>query len=516
MKTQNKKDALIILDGMGINSAKSGNAVKHANMPNFNEIKRKHLYTELFASGEHVGLLPGKMGNSEVGHLNIGAGRIVKQESKIISDSIITSDFYQNENLLELFDNKKKIVHVLFMLSDSGVHSLLDHLYAIIQMSKYHEKKIYLHIITDGRDSGTKQSLNFLDQIEEIINKNNIILASVSGRYYAMDREKNWVRTKAYYDMLVFAKNHSDQSIKDNLSIKEYIKHCHSHGETDEFIKPFIVDKKYKINNEENILFLNFRSDRMRQIASVFNGDQKYFDIKYKADLNPALYSITEYSKDFKNITPIFKTDFLKNTLSEILSKNGFNQLKVTETTKYAHLTYFFNGRVEKPFKNEERLLIESKKVDTFDKTPEMRAKEIYFNIRKKTNYKNYDFVLVNFSNPDMLGHTGNFKATIKSLEIMDNYLGKMIKHLKRLGYRIIVTSDHGNCEKMINSDGSENTSHTLNKVPFILIDEHFNKNAKLKKNGKLGDIAATVLSMKDIKLPEEVSGDNLLETLID
>lgn len=507
-----KKNALIILDGLGIRKEKRNNAVKLANMKNFNDLRRRYLYGELSASGESVGLLKEKMGNSEVGHLNLGAGRIVKQESKVISESIKNKSFFRNKTLKSIFKLKRKTkLHAIILLSNTGVHSLSEHLNAFLDMARIKNKKVILHLITDGRDSDIYDSLNFIKPVQEKLKKYKLgYIASVSGRYYAMDRESNWDRTKKYYDMLTKGKNllSSDREFE---SIKKYIEFRHHKLETDEFIKPYIKSSNDRITKKDTVVFLNFRADRMRQIVSSFESDRfdKFSIIK---NLKLRLFSLTDYSKEFTNVKPLYKKKILKNTLSDVLAKNNKKQLKIAETTKYAHVTYFFNGRKEKQNKNEKRVLIESEKVKTFDLSPKMKAKDIFFKLRKETNNENYDFILVNYANPDMVGHTGNLEATISALETVDYYLGKTVKHLKNLGYRVLITSDHGNCETMKTENGNIHTSHTNNKVPIIIVDKKLTKSAKIKNGAILSDIPNEITKFSEIKSPNEFSKKSLLE----
>lgn len=493
------KVALVVLDGLGIRKSSDYNAVKNAKMPYFNNLLKKYSHTYIKTCGEYVGLKKGQFGNSEVGHLNLGAGRIVKQNSTKITDSINSGEFYKNKTLINLINNLKRTngnLHLFGLCSTGGVHSELNHLISLLKLCK--EQNFYnvlIHFITDGRDTNIHSGKNFFSKLERFIKDLNVgKIISLTGRFYAMDREKNYDRTKQFLNVLL---NNKSENEFDNIS--KAFKYYYENDITDEFIKPTTLkNKDYILNKNDAILCFNFRSDRVRQI----------FELLIKNNVRN-LYSFIEYDTKFKDkVKVVFKEESNKNCLSEVLSKNNKTQLRISETTKYAHVTYFFNLLKEKPFENETRKIIESEKVDNFSKTPKMKAKEITDTIIKETQKKLYDFILVNYSNADMLGHTGNYKATIKSLEFLDICLERLCEDLKKKGYIIIVTSDHGNADIMQNKDGTVCTTHTISNAPFIIID---NKKHHLMKGGKLANVSPTILDIFNIKPPKEFIEKSLI-----
>ena len=495
-----KKVALIILDGYGISEKVEGNAVKSANTPYFDYLKSTFPYTTLDASGRQVGLLDGQMGNSEVGHLNLGAGQIVKQDLTFITEAIETGDFYKNEQILGAFEhakNNNSDVHIMGLCSNGGVHSTIEHLYGILKMAKMQNfERVYIHFFTDGRDTHVDSGLGFAkDTLEQIKTIGVGKIATLSGRYYAMDREKNYERTQIAYDALVNGKGIYKENIIDA------IEESYKNGVTDEFIVPVVFTENGKpiaqIKSNDSIIFFNFRADRARQIMTCLT--DKTFKEFNTVDLkNNYIVTFTSYGNYPAKIA--FPKREIKNTLGEYLASQNLTQLRIAEETKYAHVTYFFNGGVETPNKNETRQIIEGVKVATFDLAPKMNAQKIEDYILENVDDKRYDFVLINFANCDMLGHTGKFEPTKIAVEFLDEKLRNLIPHFVKNGYDVIVTADHGNAEQLLNDDKSVCTTHTLNKVPFIVVTE---KDIKLKP-GRLSNVSPTVVELMELDMPKE------------
>lgn len=493
------KIALIILDGFGIRKETEYNAVKNAKMPFFNSLTKKYSHTKLKTCAEYVGLDAGQFGNSEVGHLNMGAGRIVKQNSMRISESIKNESFFDNKTLISMIKTAKKNksnLHILGLCSDGGVHSKLSHLVALLKLCKKLKfKDVFIHFIADGRDTDIHSGKKFYTLLQKEIKKINIgKIISVTGRFYAMDREKNYERTEKFFNVLT--KYDAKKEYKD---LKQVFDESYSNNISDEFIEPSILENTdYSLTKKDVICCFNFRSDRARQIYELLVKNN------YKN-----LFSFIQYDTKFNKIVKVaFPEENNKNCLSEVLSKNNKSQLRISETTKYAHVTYFFNLLIEKPFKNEKRIIIDSENVDNFAKTPKMKAGEITKTIIAETDKNLYDFILVNYSNADMLGHTGDYKATIKSLEFLDKCLKTLVNNLKQKGYTIIITADHGNADKMKYKNGNACTTHTISDAPFIIVDEN---KYNLIKNGKLANISPTILDLFKIKLPKEFNEKSLI-----
>lgn len=489
----NKKPILlIIMDGFGLSDKKIGNAVFSAKTPNLDKIFKNFPSTVLNASGLEVGLPKDQMGNSEVGHMNIGAGRIIFQDLSFIDKCIENGDFYKNEKLIEIMDflkEKNSTLHLIGLLSDGAIHSSIKHLFALMNMvSKHKIKKVFIHVITDGRDTCPKSALNYISKLEETIKKLKIgEIKTISGRFYAMDRDKNLDRTILAFDAISKAKGNQFENIKD------YINTSYNSNITDEFIIP-ALKKGYKgIEKDDVCICYNFRSDRARQISNMF---LNYTKNKY--------FGFTKYSED---INCIFEKREIKNTLGEYISNLGLKQLRVAETEKYAHVTFFLNGGKEEKYKNEDRILINSPKVKTYDLAPEMSAKEITNNVVKYIKLKRYDVIFVNYANADMVGHTGNFAATVKAVETIDKYVGKLSEIMNSLGGITIITADHGNAEKMVDENKNIFTAHTTNLVPFCV--QGWNGN--LKNIGNLSDIAPTILDILNIEKPAEMTGNSLI-----
>ncbi len=501
------KTLLLILDGWGITEDKSSSAPDSANTPNYDNLLDAYTNAQLITHEENVGLPTGQMGNSEVGHINIGAGRIVKQDLLKINDSIESGEFNNNKNFVTIINHIKKTksnLHLIGLLSDGGVHSHISHLKEILNTLSQIKDHIYIHAYTDGRDVDPKSGINFINEIQEYTKTSGGSLASVIGRYYSMDRDERWDRTKKAYDLLI-----NNEGLK-TKNLTETINNFYNNGITDEFIEPIVITDKEnnpisKVTDNDVIIFFNYRSDRGRQLTSLIcekNNNQfglKPLDIKF--------YTLTNYDNSFENVTPIFYNENLKNTIGEVLAKNNKSQLRIAETEKYPHVTFFLNGGREEPFDKEKRILCPSPKVATYDLKPEMSALEVSEKAISEIINNSPDFICLNFANPDMVGHTGDMDAAIKACETIDKLLLPLINAANKLNYVSMIIADHGNCEKMKNKDGSPNTSHTTNPVPVILVD----KNKRNIRNGILADIAPTVLEILGIKKPIEMTGKSLI-----
>ena len=502
------KTLLLILDGWGITEDKSHSAPDIANTPNFDNLLDSYSSAQLLTHEENVGLPSGQMGNSEVGHINIGAGRIVLQDLLKINNSIESGEFSKKESFIDIINyikKSKKNVHLIGLLSNGGVHSHISHLKEILNTLSPIKKNLFIHAFTDGRDVDPRSGLNFINQIEEHTKKTGGSLASVIGRYYSMDRDHRWNRTKKAYDLLI-----NNIGLK-TQNIIETITDFYNNGITDEFIEPIVITDDNnnpisKIDDNDVIVFFNYRSDRGRQLTSLIcEKNDNQLDLK---PLNVKFYTLTNYDNSFENVIPIFYNENLKNTLGEILSKNNKSQLRIAETEKYPHVTFFLNGGREKPFDKEKRVICSSPKVATYDLKPEMSAFDVSQKAISEIINNSPDFICLNFANPDMVGHTGNIDASIKACETIDDLLGPLINAANKLNYVSIIIADHGNCEKMKNEDGSPNTSHTTNPVPIILVD----KNKRNVKNGILSDIAPTVLEILGIEKPLEMTANSLIK----
>ena len=502
---------LIILDGFGIGKEYAGNAVGLARTPNLDKIMKEYPSSRLAASGLSVGLPEGQMGNSEVGHLNIGSGRIIYQDLTKISKSISDGDFFDKKEFINSIENAKKNsskIHLMGLLSSGGVHSHNAHLYALLELMKKHDfSNVYIHPILDGRDVPPRAGK---DDIQELINKIDQIgvgkIATISGRYYAMDRDKRWDRIELAYDAFTLGKgNESDNPLS-------AIEKSYSEDITDEFVIPTVIKENNlpvaTVDSGDSIIFFNFRPDRARQITRAFvDEDFQGFERQKKVD---TLYiTMTEYDKTIENVQVVYRNEQPMNTLGEYISKKGLSQLRAAETEKYGHVTFFFNGGVEEPFDNEDRLLIPSPKVTTYDLKPEMSAFELKDEIIKRLNMEKYDLIILNFANADMVGHSGNVLATIKAVETVDKCLGEILDLLMAKGGKALITADHGNAEMLIDEkDNSPITSHTTNEVPLILAGAD---NVELKE-GILADLAPTVLKLLGLEKPVEMTGNSLIK----
>ena len=506
--TNNKKVLLMILDGWGIAKEPSVSAIDKAQTPYIDSLYDKHANSKLITYGAGVGLPDGQMGNSEVGHMNLGAGRIVYQDFAKINLDIDQNKFKNLKNLKnplkEVQENKKKL-HLIGLVSDGGVHSHINHLEAILKLTgEMNLEKVFVHAFTDGRDVDPKSGKGFIERIEKHTQSNGATLASVIGRYYAMDRDKRWERTKKCYDLLV-----SGKGIKTS-NISKSIKESYENNISDEFIEPIVaVDKnnnpKAIIENGDVVIFFNFRTDRGRQLTEVLSQSDFLENGMSKLDLE--FITMTNYNESFKGIKKIYEKDNLNDTLGEVLSKNKKKQIRIAETEKYPHVTFFFNGGREKAYKGEKRILCQSPKVATYDLKPEMSAHEITDAIIPEIEKGDVDFICLNFANPDMVGHTGIMSAAIKACETVDICSKRIIEKAKNKDYSILVIADHGNSDVMINKDGSPNTAHTTNMVPLILIDNDIKK----IQNGILGDIAPTILDIMNIEIPEKMTCKSLI-----
>ncbi len=491
---------LIILDGWGITTDKKRSGPYLAKTANIDKLWDNHPHARLQAAGEYVGLPKGNQGTSEVGHLNIGSGKIVYQSLVRINQAIEDKSFFKNKGFLGAINNCKKhrsTLHLMGLLQDQGVHAHQNHLYALMKLAKkmgMKKEKVAIHVFTDGRDTLPTSSIGFIRKLQSQIEKiGSGYIATIIGRYYPMDRDKRWNRTKLGYDLL----NEAKGKIADN-PIKA-IDESYSNGVTDEFIKPIVINGYSGIRDNDSIIFYNFRWDRARQITKAFTDKNfPYFKRKQKKIF---YVCITEYYKGV-NARVAFGPLNIGKGFAEILSKHKLKQLRVAETEKYAHVTFFFNGLVEKPYKLEDRILVPSnKKVPTYDYAPEMKAYEITDTVVKNTN--KYDVIICNFANGDMVGHTGVKDAIIKACKIVDECVGKIVENVLSKNGIVIITADHGNCEKMTEKNGSPNTEHTTNLVPFILVEN--NAHFTLKKVGMLANIAPTMLELLQIQKPKDM-----------
>ncbi len=505
-----KTVALIILDGYGRSKSEYGNAALAANTPYMDKIFKENPSTELGASGLSVGLPDGQMGNSEVGHLNMGAGRIVYQELTRITKEIEEGAFYKNEVLLDAMNHVKKHgtkLHIYGLLSDGGVHSHIDHLKALLKMAKMNDvSDVFIHAFTDGRDTDPNSGRAFAKEIEEFASKEATgKIASVSGRYYAMDRDKRWDRLEKAYVALTEGAELYDSA--DAIFEKSYAEDV-----TDEFILPACVKgdngKPLALVEEQDaIIFFDFRPDRAREITRAFV-DEEFEGFERKRI--PVHYvCMTQYDATIENVSVAYKPETPKNTLGEYASQKGLKQLRIAETEKYAHVTFFFGGGIEAQYEGEDRILVPSSKVATYDLKPEMSAYEITEKLVEQIERNYYDLIICNFANPDMVGHTGVYEAAIKGVEAVDECIGKIDEAMKKAGGVYIITADHGNCEVMKNDDGSVVTSHTTNPVPCVLVGAG---DVELREDGRLCDIAPTILDVLGLEKPAEMTAETLIK----
>jgi 2,3-bisphosphoglycerate-independent phosphoglycerate mutase len=497
------KVALLILDGWGHGDKSKSDGIFNANTPFMDKLEKTAPHAELLTDGEHVGLPKGQMGNSEVGHLNIGAGRIVYQELTRINKAIKDGEFQNNPQLLRalnLAKSQNKKLHFIGLVSTGGVHSSQAHLHAMCTLAAEMKiKNVYIHAFTDGRDCDPKSGLSQISNLEAHLNKTTGKISTIIGRYYAMDRDKRWERIKLAYDAIVHAKGANHQSAT------AAIKSDYDNNITDEFITPKIIDKAGNIEPGDIVICFNFRTDRCREITEVLT--QKNYPEYNMSTIAIDYTTMTNYDKTYHNINVIFEKDNLMQTLGEVVSDSGLTQVRIAETEKYPHVTFFFSGGREETFPGEKRLMIDSPKVSTYDLKPEMSAPEITAAISAEMQTNSPDFICLNFANTDMVGHTGVYAAILKAAETVDGCVKTVVEVGQKLGYKFIIIADHGNSDFAINSDGSPNTAHSLNPVPVIVLGE---ENAKLS-NGTLRDVAPTILDMMGLKKPQYMTGKSLI-----
>ncbi|MBE9503649.1 MAG: 2,3-bisphosphoglycerate-independent phosphoglycerate mutase [Proteobacteria bacterium] len=505
---------LIIIDGLGINPDTSGNAFSKANTPNLDKTISTYPTTEIGASGLLVGLPEGQMGNSEVGHLNIGAGRIVYQDYTRINKSISSGEFQQNETLLKVMDevkSKGKALHLMGLLSDGGVHSHMDHLFALIDLAqKRGVDSVFIHAFMDGRDTPPRSGLDYINQLETYLTEKKAgKIASVMGRFFAMDRDNRWERVKEAYQTMV------EGGDRKAPTAVEAMERSYNEDKGDEFVPPTLIvhdgEEPPIVKEGDSVICFNFRSDRAREITRAFTEKRfsGFSDIK-RVKLTSYL-CMTEYDATF-NLPIVFPPVTIDETIGHVVSKAGMKQLRIAETEKYAHVTFFFNGGEEREYKGEERILIPSPKdVRTYDEKPAMSADEVTDIVVEKMAEKAFDFIVLNYANCDMVGHTGIFPAAVEAVETVDSCLGRILKTAISSNYRVIITADHGNAEQMFDKKtGQPHTAHTTNPVYFIIADDEM-KGCKLRKDGKLADISPTILELFDIEIPEQMDGNSLI-----
>ena len=503
---------LIILDGFGHREDKNHNAIKNAKMPHWNSLWAKYAHSFINASEEFVGLPQGQMGNSEVGHLNIGAGRIIQQDLERINSSIASGDFFKNAALINAFKSikeKGKALHLLGLFSDGGVHSHLDHFYAMLKLAKQCDlKDVYVHPFLDGRDTPPKSALQYIEQLESHLKDIGIgKIASISGRYYAMDRDKRWPRIELAYNALTMG---SPIHVTNPI---DAIHKGYEREETDEFIKPTSIhdenQKAITIQDGDAVVFMNYRSDRARQITDALLQDSfDAFERQKKINISH-YFTLTQYDQNDKKSSAIFKPTSVNNSFGEYVSKLGLKQLRIAETEKYPHVTFFFNGGNETVYDGEDRILVPSPQVATYDLKPEMSAFEVAQKLTDAIQSKKYNAIICNFANADMVGHTGNLDAAIKAMEALDVCIGQVVNAMEAIGGEVIITADHGNAELMEDYENKQvHTQHTTNVVPLLYIG----RKATIKPHGKLSDIAPTLLYLMGEKQPSEMTGQNLIQ----
>lgn len=501
---------LMILDGFGINPNEKGNAIAVANTPNIDKLKKTWPTTIIHTSGLDVGLPEGQMGNSEVGHTNIGAGRIVYQDLTRITKSIADGDFFSIKEFSEAIENCKKNnskLHIMGLLSDGGVHSHMRHLFAILELAKRKDfEDVYVHCFMDGRDTPPTSGESYIAKLEEKMKEKGVgKIATIEGRFYAMDRDKRWNRIQEAYDAMV---NGIGEEASSALGA---IEASYQKEVFDEFVKPTVIcngdTPVAKIEDNDSVIFFNFRPDRAREITrTLVDKDFNEFETK---KMNLFFVCFTQYDETMPNVKIAFKPESLVNTFGEYISKNGLRQLRIAETEKYAHVTFFFNGGEEKEYDGEDRILVPSPKVETYDLKPEMSALEVTDKVVEAINSGKYDSIILNYANPDMVGHTGSLEAAVKAVETIDGCVGRVVEAIEKQNGVLIITADHGNAEQMIDyKTGEPQTAHTTNPVPLILVGL---EGVKLKE-GKLADLAPTMLDIMELEKPQEMTGESLIE----
>ena len=507
---KNKLTMLMILDGFGENGEERANAVKLANTPNIDKLMKTCPTTDIHTNGLDVGLPEGQMGNSEVGHTNIGAGRIVYQELTRITKSIEDGDFFTNEEFVAAIENCKKYnskLHIIGLLSNGGVHSHIRHLFGLLELAKRRDfEDVYVHCFMDGRDTPPSSGESFISELEEKMKEKGVgKIATITGRFYAMDRDKRWQRVEKAYNALVKGEGEKATSAIGAVE-SSYQKEIF-----DEFIEPTVIvngeTPVATIGKHDSVIFYNYRPDRAREITRALV-DKEFNEFEVEKDLDLYYVCMTSYDETMPNVHIAFKKEELKNTFGEYISNKGLTQLRIAETEKYAHVTFFFNGGEEKQYKGEDRILVPSPKVETYDLKPEMSAYEVTDKVVEAINSEKYDCIILNYANPDMVGHTGNLEAAIKAIETIDECVGRVVEAVQKQEGVLLITADHGNAEQMIDyKTGEPHTAHTTNPVPLILVGM---EEAKLKE-GKLADIAPTMLDIMHLEKPEEMTGESLL-----
>ena len=501
-----KKALLIILDGWGIGNHGRGDVIHNTPTPYLDYLNAVSPHSQLRASGEDVGLPGGQMGNSEVGHLNIGAGRIVYQDLVKINRACDDGSIMENEGIVSAYTYAQKTgkrLHLMGLTSDGGVHSSLGHLFKLVEIGKeYKLDKVFVHCFMDGRDTDPKSGAGFIRQLQEHCEANGAAIASIVGRFYAMDRDKRWPRIKEAYDLLVEGKG------KQSADMVKAMEESYADGVTDEFVKPIVNSRvDGTIQEGDAVIFFNFRNDRAKELTTVLTqkdmpdeGMQTVKGLRY--------YCMTPYDASFTGVGVLFPKENVGNTLGEYLSKMGKRQLHTAETEKYAHVTFFFNGGREEPYEREDRILVPSPKVATYDLRPEMSAREVKDRLVGAIGTRQYDFIVVNFANGDMVGHTGVYNAIAKAVCVVDNCVREVVEAAKANGYEAIIIADHGNADNAINADGTPNTAHSLNPVPFIYVTDN---NSATVKDGRLADVAPSLLHIMGLEQPEEMTGECLI-----
>jgi 2,3-bisphosphoglycerate-independent phosphoglycerate mutase len=496
---------LTIMDGYGLAPAEN-NAIAKANTPNIDKIFSENPITQIEASGLAVGLPEGQMGNSEVGHTNIGAGRVVYQDLTRITKSIKDGDFFENVQLNEAVENAIKnnsALHLLGLLSDGGVHSHITHMYAVLKLAKKKGlKEVYVHAFLDGRDVAPTSGAGFIADTQKEMEEIGVgKIATVMGRYYAMDRDNRYERVEKAYAAMVYGEG------AEETDPAAAVRKSYEDGVTDEFVLPMVIKGGKNISKNDSVIFYNFRPDRAREITRTLVDDEfAHFERRY-GKFNLCYVCMTEYDATIKNVKIAFALDEIKNTLGEYIAANNLKQLRIAETEKYAHVTFFFNGGLEKPYDNEDRILVSSPKVATYDLQPEMSEPEVAVKVVEAIKSLKYDVIILNFANCDMVGHTGIFEAAVKAVEAVDEGVGKVYEAIKAVDGIMLITADHGNAEKMYDEKGEPFTAHTTNLVPFCVV----NHNCKLSKGGKLADIAPTMLHILNLVQPKEMTGKSLI-----
>ncbi len=504
-----KKTLLMILDGWGIGKHDKADVIYNGSTPYIDSLLEKYPNSQLRTDGENVGLPEGQMGNSEVGHMNIGAGRIVYQDLVKINKAVADGSIAENPVLKKAFQyarDNNKAVHFIGLVSDGGVHSSQEHLHKLCDITKdYNLKNVYIHAITDGRDTDPHSGKSYIEKLENHLKTSNGKIATLIGRYYTMDRDKRWDRIKKGYDLMTAGKG------KKYKNAIKAIEDSYNENITDEFIEPVVLTDDNDnplglIKNKDVVICFNFRTDRLRQITTVLTQkDMPDFDMK---TLDLYYLTMTRYDESFKNIHVIYDKENLKNTMGEVISKLGLKQLRIAETEKFAHVTFFFSGGRDEEFPGEKRILIQSPKVATYDLKPEMSAYEVADALVVELKKQEHDLVVLNFANGDMVGHTGIYEAILKAVKAVDENVKKVTETAKENGYTVMIIADHGNADNAVNPDGSPNTAHSLNPVPCILVDNDYTE----IKNGILADVAPTLLHIMNIKIPEEMTGKILTD----